>query len=97
MQVKGITATDLILQETTEHDLERSREFYEEVLGLKVARATEGDISYDCGGGTSLYVYQRPEFPAAHTEAAFKVDDIVKKVEVLREKGVVFEEHDSPG
>lgn len=78
-------------------DIGRSRSFYEGILGLKVNRADGNSVMYDCGGGTMLFVYKRPESHAEHTEAAFKVDDIEKEMEELRGKGVVFEEYDMPG
>ena len=78
-------------------DLERARNFYEGVLGLKVNMASDEDVMYDCGGGTTLYLYKRAESRAEHTEAAFKVDDLEKEVKELRGKGVEFEEYDMPG
>jgi catechol 2,3-dioxygenase-like lactoylglutathione lyase family enzyme len=78
-------------------DLGRARGFYESVLGLKVNRATDEDVMYDCGDGTMLFLYKRPETSTEHTEASFKVDDIEKEVEELRGKGVVFEDFDMPG
>ncbi|MHB0914364.1 MAG: VOC family protein [Thermoleophilia bacterium] len=78
-------------------DLSRARSFYEDTLGLRVNRATDDDVIYDCGGGTMLLLYRRAKTTTDHTEASFKVDDIEKEVEELRGKGVVFEEYDMPG
>jgi catechol 2,3-dioxygenase-like lactoylglutathione lyase family enzyme len=77
--------------------LGRARGFYEGILGLKVNRATDEDVMYDCGGSTMLLLYKRPPSETDHTEASFKVDDIAKEVEELRGKGVTFEEYDMPG
>lgn len=83
-------------------DIARARKFYEEKLGLKVKKEISdvwgGGVQYDCGSGTTLYVYPRHEATKAeHTAAGFKVDDLDAEVAELKSKGVVFEEYDMPG
>jgi catechol 2,3-dioxygenase-like lactoylglutathione lyase family enzyme len=78
--------------------LERSREFYEQQLGL--TRSDEpmpgaGAVLYDCGGGTKLLVYERATAGDSEaTCASFRVDDVHATVERLRGNGVVFEDYD---
>ena len=81
-------------------DLDRAREFYGRTLGLEeLGRLSdeEAGMAYQCGGGTYLYVYARPE-PAGSTATAcaFAVDDVEATVKALRGKGVTFEEYDIP-
>jgi catechol 2,3-dioxygenase-like lactoylglutathione lyase family enzyme len=80
-------------------DLDRAREFYGGTLGLlpsdRPARGRE--LMYECGGGTSLIVYERPSAGTAeHTLAHFVVADLDATVQDLRGRGVKFEEYDLP-
>ena len=79
------------------NDLTRARSFYEDKLGLKVSKATDMDVIYECGAGTMLYVWQRETGPTDHTEAGFTVDNIEEEVKELKTKGVEFEAYDMPG
>jgi hypothetical protein len=51
-------------------DLERSRAFYEQQVGLTLSPETiTNHLLFDCGDGTSLLVYGRPaENKADHTQ-----------------------------
>ena len=76
-------------------DLARAIEFYEGRLGLTAGeRQHDGSRSYDCGGGTTLYVYESPEHAgkASATVARFDVDDLDAVVDELIGRGVVFEQ-----
>ena len=81
-------------------DLERSREFYEGVLGLRPAGEDlpGPTVLFECGGDTRLLVYERPPTGStpAHTLAHFVVDDVPAAVAELRSRGVRFEEYDFP-
>lgn len=79
-------------------DIERAKKFYTEKLGLKEASAQEpGGVTFECGQGTKLYVYERPPVKVEHTLASFMVTDIEAEMTDLRSRGVVFEEYDMPG
>jgi len=79
-------------------DMERAREFYEEKLGLKPLPLQElpGHMLYECGEGTKLGLYQRESTKADHTVASFMVEDVEAEVKELKQKGVPFEEYDTP-
>ena len=78
-------------------DLEGTRRFYEDVLGLEVQRVGEGGITYRTASGRlDLYPTQFAG-PAQHTLGGWAVDDIEATVAALRERGVVFEAYDMPG
>ena len=80
-------------------NLKRARGFYEQKLGLKPEEEEQnGQILYNCGGGTSLHLYTRNEpTKAEHTSATFEVSNVEESVKELKAKGVVFEEYNIPG
>lgn len=79
-------------------DIERAKKFYSEKLGLKEAKVQEpGGVTFDCGRGTQLYIYQRGPVKVEHTLANFMVEDLTAEMVELRGRGVVFEEYDFPG
>jgi catechol 2,3-dioxygenase-like lactoylglutathione lyase family enzyme len=77
-------------------DMERAREFYEEKLGLKPLQELPELMIYECGEGTKLGLYQREPTKADHTVASFMVEDVEAEVKELKQKGVPFEEYDTP-
>ena len=82
-------------------DVERSRAFYERVLGLTFVAGprADGSFEYECGSGTGLFTYPTKEnagkSPA--TLAAWHVEDIEATATALRAKGVALEDYDLPG
>jgi catechol 2,3-dioxygenase-like lactoylglutathione lyase family enzyme len=78
-------------------DLDGTRRFYEDVLGLEVFREDPGGITYR--SGDSVFVLYPTQFAgtAQHTLGGFLVKDIEAAVADLRGKGVTFEEYDMPG
>ena len=86
-------------------DIERAREFYGETLGLKeveIAGAgeeeTPGTLTFECGQGTQLALYRRPEpTKADHTAAGWAVEDVDAVVDELLDRGVEMEIYDMPG
>jgi catechol 2,3-dioxygenase-like lactoylglutathione lyase family enzyme len=79
-------------------DLPRSREFYEQKVGLKLSPETiENHLLFECGDGTTLLVYGRPgPSKADHTQVRFWSTDIDADVGELAARGVTFEEYDFP-
>lgn len=80
-------------------DLERARDFYGNVLGLRpgVSLLPRIDVVYDLAGGGTLLLYEwaggpRPSVTVAH----FVVDDIAATVRELRARGVPFDDYDLP-
>jgi catechol 2,3-dioxygenase-like lactoylglutathione lyase family enzyme len=80
-------------------DIARASEFYEGTLGL-VAAEEQSDESriYECGGGSSLHVYQSPTQAGRGTAtvATWYVADLDKVVGDLTSDGVTFEQYDDP-
>ena len=79
-------------------DLERSRDFYENAVGLTLSPETvTNHLLFECGGGTTLLVYGRPSpNKADHTQIRLWTDDLEGDVAALAARGVVFEEYDFP-
>jgi predicted enzyme related to lactoylglutathione lyase len=81
-------------------DLNRARRFYETTLGLKPVPANNDNTPaiaiFECGDGTLMEIYQRGPSKADHTVATFEVSNIEEEVNMLRGKGVNFEEYDMP-
>ncbi|MFC2067830.1 VOC family protein [Chloroflexota bacterium] len=76
-------------------DVSDAKIFYNK-LGFTLIRDTPLDIMYDCGNNLRLWLYQEEAAKAFHSTAVFRVEDIEKEVKELKEKGVVFEELDTP-
>jgi catechol 2,3-dioxygenase-like lactoylglutathione lyase family enzyme len=78
-------------------DLERTRRFYEDVLGAQAVMENPGGIFYR--SGDSFFSLYPTEFAgtAQHTLGSFMVQDVEGTVADLRAKGVTFEEYDLPG
>ena len=91
-----------VLESATAHatiavsDLDRARQFYEQVLGLTAAEEP-GGIRYE-SGGTWFLVYQS-QFGGTNeaTSMTFEVSDIDAAVDELAQRGVSFEQYDFPG
>jgi catechol 2,3-dioxygenase-like lactoylglutathione lyase family enzyme len=79
-------------------DLERSRQFYEEKVGLTLSPETiQNHLLFECRDGSTLLVYGRPgESKADHTQVRFWSDDVAADVRRLKARGVTFEEYDFP-
>jgi catechol 2,3-dioxygenase-like lactoylglutathione lyase family enzyme len=81
-------------------DIERTKEFYSEKLGLRPAGIPVPDdgAAFVAGDRTMLYLYEREKATKAdHTVAGWLVEDLEEAVAELRGKGVVFEQYDMPG
>lgn len=80
----------------TTNNLEKSREFYEGILGLKVD-INEMGILEITAGKTQFVIYPKDNHePAKFTVLNFEVKDIKKSVDELASKGITFEQYDDP-
>jgi catechol 2,3-dioxygenase-like lactoylglutathione lyase family enzyme len=79
-------------------DLERSRAFYEGVLGFQPADVSPGGVTYGSSDGTTfLVVPSSGRAAGTHTQMGFTVPDIEVEVRELKERGVRFETYEMPG
>ena len=79
-------------------DLDATRTFYHDVLGLEIAREDEGDrIVFRSGGGTQLVVTKSTVGTSdTQTQMAWRVPDIHAAIADLRARGVRIEEYVAP-
>src|SRR3954463_8247051 len=79
-------------------DLDATRVFYHDTLGLEIAREDEGDrIVFRCGGGTQIAVTLSTVGTAdPQTQMAWRVPDIRAAVEDLRSRRLRIEEYEAP-
>jgi catechol 2,3-dioxygenase-like lactoylglutathione lyase family enzyme len=79
-------------------DLDASRTFYRDVLGLEIFREDEDDrIVFRCGGGTQLVVtHSTVGTKDTQTQMAWRVPDLRAALADLRSRGVRIEEYTAP-
>ena len=78
-------------------NLEEARVFYEEKLGLEVARELPEGISYRTGGTTLLVYASRCAGTSQATCVTWAIEDVEQVARELSAKGVTFEHYDLPG
>lgn len=78
-------------------DLNRARAFYAEKLGLDPVEERPGGLLYRCGSGLFALFASAGSASGDHTQMGFEVTNLRAAVEVLRARGVVFEEYELPG
>jgi catechol 2,3-dioxygenase-like lactoylglutathione lyase family enzyme len=79
-------------------DLDASRRFYHDTLGLEILREDEDDrIVFRAGGGTQLAVTLSTVGTSdTQTQMAWRVPDIRAAIADLRARGVRIEEYQAP-
>ena len=79
-------------------DLEASRRFYGETLGLELIREDEDDrLVFRCGNGTQIAVTKSTVGTSdTQTQMAWRVPDIHAALDDLRARGVRIEEYQAP-
>jgi catechol 2,3-dioxygenase-like lactoylglutathione lyase family enzyme len=76
------------------NDLEKEKEFYQNVLGLEVGE-NNGLLELHLADGHNILIYPKPNHtPATFTVLNFPVDDVEKAVDELTQRGVRFEHYD---
>ena len=71
-------------------DLERSKVFYAETLGLEFLWENPASARFRCGGSSEISIFKRPSTTTEHTLAYFEVTDIEAAVRDLEGRGVEF-------
>ena len=78
-------------------NLEEARAYYEEKLGLEVARELPEGISYRAGRTTLLVYASRFAGTNQATCVTWAIDDVERAAQELNARGVTFEHYDLPG
>jgi len=71
-------------------DLERSKQFYSDALGLTLLWENPASARFRCGEVSEISLFKRPPTTTEHTLAHFEVDDIEAVVGELQARGVEF-------
>jgi catechol 2,3-dioxygenase-like lactoylglutathione lyase family enzyme len=78
-------------------DMERSRAFYHETLGLPIAREDDERIVLQCAAGTVVAISRSTVGTRdTQTQAAWRVADIRAELAELRARGVKIEHYEAP-
>jgi catechol 2,3-dioxygenase-like lactoylglutathione lyase family enzyme len=78
-------------------DLEQTRAFYHDKLGLEILVENEHALEFRCGGGTKLVVTKSTVGTVdSQTKIGWEVDDLRVELTELRSRGVRVEEYDLP-
>ncbi len=86
---------DVVLLAT---DLEASKDFYLNKIGMEILDESAYGIQFKCGGGSRLGISKSTVGTAdSQTQAAWRVKDLAAEVAELRSRGVKIEEYDLPG
>ncbi|HEV3101962.1 MAG TPA: VOC family protein [Candidatus Dormibacteraeota bacterium] len=85
---------DVVLLAT---DLEASKDFYLNKIGLEIESDSPYAVQFRCGGGSRLAVSKSEVGTAdSQTQAAFRVKDLAAELAELRSRGVKIEDYDLP-
>lgn len=75
-------------------NIDKAREFYEDVLGLRVDQTPQGLALHIANGG-EVFIYAKPNHvPATFTVLNFPVENVEEYVDKLSAAGVQFEHYD---
>jgi catechol 2,3-dioxygenase-like lactoylglutathione lyase family enzyme len=74
-------------------DLEQSKSFYGETLGLPALWENPASVRYRVGEHSELSIFKRAGLDTEHTLAHFEVDDIETAVKDLEARGVHFHDY----
>lgn len=83
--------TDMVFSSFSVDDLDKAKDFYTDLMGLKVDETDMG-LNINLPHGGMVFVYQKDDHqPATFTFLNFEVDDVDEAVEELKSEGVKFE------
>jgi catechol-2,3-dioxygenase len=78
-------------------DLQASRNFYAQKVGLEIEHEGENEVTFRCGGESRLTVSASTTGTAdEQTQAAWRVDDLASELAELRSRRVEILEYDTP-
>jgi catechol 2,3-dioxygenase-like lactoylglutathione lyase family enzyme len=79
-------------------DIDKAREFYGEVLGIRTSDDDMGLLTLHLAGGRDTMIYPKPDLvPGNYTILNFPVENVDEAVDALTAKGVSFEIYEGFG
>jgi catechol 2,3-dioxygenase-like lactoylglutathione lyase family enzyme len=91
MLANSLAVTTLVVT-----DLDLSKKFYAEQLGLTLLEETPFTCRFGAGKGSQISIRRGQPPASGPTVAHFEVDDIEAQVRDLSSRGVTFEEYETP-
>ena len=85
---------DIVLLAT---DLEASRDFYRDKIGLEPVNENANAVAFKCGGNQLVVSKSTVGTADGQTQASWRVKDLDAELKALRGRGVRIEEYDLPG
>ena len=82
---------DVVLLAT---DLDASRDFYRDMIGLEILNENPNAVTFKCGGNQLAVTKSTVGTADAQTQAAWRVRDLDAELARLRERGVKIEDYD---
>ncbi len=77
------------------NDIGAAKNFYAEILGIKVSEEKEGSICLHFNGGGKVFIYPKANHtPATFTVLNFPVEDVDMVVDQLTSLGIEFEQYE---
>ncbi len=79
-------------------DLQASKTFYAQQVGLEIVSENDNSVTFRCGGDTRFTVSASTTGTAdEQTQASWQVEDLASELAELRSRGVEIVEYDMPG
>jgi extradiol dioxygenase family protein len=79
-------------------DLDVTKEFYADRIGLEILLESDDFVTFKCGGDSRLVVTKSSAGTAeTQTKASWRVTDVAAEVRELRSRGVEITELEGPG
>ena len=87
-------AIDIVLLAT---DLESTRDFYRDKIGLEILNENSRAVTFKCGSNHLAITKSTVGTADEQTQAAWRVKDLDAELATLRSRGVKIEDYDLPG
>jgi len=95
VEVNEMLVDSMLVTTVAVTDLDQAKAFYRDGLGLKMLDEQPFAIRFGAGNGTQVSV-RRGQPNVGQTVGHFEVDDIEEVVRALTDRGVVFQEYETP-
>ena len=90
----GDYSIDLVLLAT---DLEATRDFYRDKIGLEILNENANAVTFKCGSNQFAITKSTVGTADEQTQAAWRVENLDAELAALRSRGVRIEDYDMPG
>jgi catechol 2,3-dioxygenase-like lactoylglutathione lyase family enzyme len=78
-------------------DLETTRDFYRDKIGLELLNENSNAVTFKCGANQLAITKSTVGTADQQTQAAWRVQDLDAELQALRKRGVRIEDYDTPG